>query len=114
MSKVMEETKTITVGTIFSRSWGYEQTNVDFYQVVEIKGQFAILRRIHTRIKEDEGRYNMAGRIVGLKDEFITEGHFVETLRKKLQFIDGSFYIAIEGDRAYVWDGESKYCSWGY
>jgi hypothetical protein len=39
-------------------SWGYDQTNIDFYQVVEVKGWKVILRRIgseHTRSGDMSG-----------------------------------------------------------
>lgn len=41
-----EEVKTnkfgVQVGDIFSSSWGYEQTNVDFYQVIELVGETSV------------------------------------------------------------------------
>ena len=36
----------ISVGDVFYSSWGWEQTNVDFYQVVEKRGQFVTIRPI--------------------------------------------------------------------
>lgn len=37
----------VHVGDLFYDSWGYEQTNIDFYQVVALRGkQTAVLRRI--------------------------------------------------------------------
>lgn len=38
----------IKVGDIFYSSWGYEQTNIDFYQVIALKGTtMATLRKIN-------------------------------------------------------------------
>lgn len=34
------------VGDIYRTCWGYDQTNVEFFEIVEIKGKFAILREI--------------------------------------------------------------------
>lgn len=34
------------VGDIFHTSWGYDQTNVEFFQCVEVKGKYLILREI--------------------------------------------------------------------
>lgn len=39
----------LEVGTILSTCWGYEQTNVEFYQVVSKKGAFCELREIAKR-----------------------------------------------------------------
>jgi hypothetical protein len=54
----------VHVGDIFYSVWGYEQTNVDFWQVVELKGkQTAVIREIRAEII----RYTeyMSGGIIG-------------------------------------------------
>lgn len=46
----------IQKGEIFSTSWGYDQTNVDFYEVVEVKGKMVAVREIALKVvKEDRG-----------------------------------------------------------
>jgi hypothetical protein len=37
---------TVKVGDLYHTSWGYDQTNVEYFQVVEVKGKFAVLREI--------------------------------------------------------------------
>jgi len=44
---------TIKVGDIWSCSWGYEQTNVDFYVVVKVTGKMVHLREIASRSTGD-------------------------------------------------------------
>jgi len=34
------------VGQLFHTSWGYEQTNVEYFEVIEIKGKYLILREV--------------------------------------------------------------------
>jgi hypothetical protein len=34
------------VGDILDSSWGYEQTNIDFYEVIEVKGKSIVIREI--------------------------------------------------------------------
>lgn len=34
------------VGDVYKTCWGYDQTNVEFFEIVEIKGKYAILREI--------------------------------------------------------------------
>jgi hypothetical protein len=34
------------VGDLFRRSWGYDQTNIDWYEVVEVRGQMLMVREI--------------------------------------------------------------------
>lgn len=38
----------VQVGDIYRTSWGYDQTNVEFFEVVEVKGKYAILREIQS------------------------------------------------------------------
>lgn len=36
----------VSVGDIFQASWGYDQTNIDYYQVVAVRGQMMDIREI--------------------------------------------------------------------
>ena len=36
----------LEVGDILVSSWGYDQTNVDFYEVTELAGKYVIVRKI--------------------------------------------------------------------
>jgi hypothetical protein len=44
----------VQVGDIFRTCWGYDQTNVEFFEVVEVRGKFAILREL-TQVSESNG-----------------------------------------------------------
>lgn len=51
----LDAMKNIKIGDIFSASWGYDQTNVDFFQVVEIVGKCSVrIRQVHPEIVKDE------------------------------------------------------------
>ncbi len=39
----------VKVGDMFSTSWGYEQTNVNFFEVTEVHGKALVLREIGQR-----------------------------------------------------------------
>lgn len=43
----------VKAGDIYRTSWGYDQTNVEFFQIVEIKGKYAILREIAVASRDD-------------------------------------------------------------
>ena len=47
----------MTVGKIFYSSWGYEQTNIDFYKVVEVSksGKTITLQKIGSQVVEVNG-----------------------------------------------------------
>ena len=75
--------KKLQVGDIFSTHWGYEQTNVEFYQVTAIKGAFCEVREIAKR-SHDTGY--MQSEVSPKQNEFIGE-----PIKKKI--LDG--YIMI-------------------
>lgn len=97
--------KELKVGHIFRSSWGYEQTNVDFYQVTEIKGSFMILRAIH-QAPVDGSYGHDSCYVVPVKDSFIDS----DPIRKKIQT-----HLNIDSVRfASTWGGEPAYKSWYY
>jgi hypothetical protein len=65
-----KEMDSIQVGTLLAYSWGYDQTNVEFYQVVEKKGKTFKMRRI-TGTRLDEDTYcSMSANVIPNKDQF--------------------------------------------
>lgn len=51
----------VQVGDIFSASWGYEQTNVDFFQVVELVGEISVrVREVYPNIEESTAISSMS------------------------------------------------------
>lgn len=51
----------VKVGDIFSSSWGYEQTNVDFFQVIALVGESSVrVREVHPRMIEENPTCSMA------------------------------------------------------
>lgn len=61
----------IKVGDVLRCSWGYDQTNIDFYQVVECFGKRGVV--ICKIGRESVDTQSMAGRCVPAKDNFIGE-----------------------------------------
>lgn len=41
-----------TEGDVFSNMWGYDQTNIDWYQIVEVKAKSVVIRAINKNYKE--------------------------------------------------------------
>ena len=56
------------VGQIFKTCWGYDQTNVEYFEIIEIKGKMAVLREIAQERKET---HSMRGTCVPLPGEYI-------------------------------------------
>ena len=98
-------------GAIFHYSGGYEQTNCDFYQVIERKGQFVIIREIAQKAVEgSQVSHGMAENRVAVKDSFLERS---KPMRKKVQFSGESPYITMASyGWCSLWNGEPEYCSW--
>jgi hypothetical protein len=102
--------QTVKVGDIFHWSWGYDQTNCDYYQVVEKRGKQIILREICGQMVPGSEGF-MSCSMVAVPDSFKEKG---ETLIKLAQaFKPGDRpYISMEFGWCGLWDGKPDYCSW--
>lgn len=98
----------ISVGDVFSASWGYDQTNVNFYQVVGKSGAtMLILREVHAN-STDAGNCS-SGECTARLNEFKGD----KLLRKK--YNAGSKSVRINSVQyASLWDGTPQYCSSGH
>ena len=38
--------KSVQVGDVYRTCWGYDQTNVEFFEIIEVRGAYAVLREI--------------------------------------------------------------------
>lgn len=98
----------VIVDDIFVSSWGYEQTNVDAFQVVEKKGNASVvLRPIACRAVEGtEMSHGMAQHVVPVYNAFIGE----ERITKRIT----EYGIKINSySSASQWDGKREfYNSW--
>lgn len=51
----------VKIGDLFCSSWGWEQTNVNFFQVVALVGEFSVrVREVHPEIIEEEAVSGMS------------------------------------------------------
>lgn len=95
---------TLKVGDIITNSWGYDQTNVDCYQITRTTDHFVWLRPIASKLVSDEGCGPMSGRVVPCPGEFSDgpeEQHKATGDSVCFKYGSGS-----------KWDGRSLYCSW--
>lgn len=97
---------TLKVGDILYTSWGYDQTNVDFFQVIEAKGYFVKIRQIMSQHVEGTGGF-MCCSLMPQKDCFFMGK---SALRRKV--CQGNVLRISECETAWLWDGSAKYCSW--
>ncbi len=94
----------VNPGDIFYSSWGYDQTNCDFYQVLSVTASFARLRLLKNEQTEGD---DWTGKVAPLKDQF-AEGAAI--IRRKIQRLsDGQAAFAITSfASAFPWDGAPK------
>lgn len=96
----------VSIGSIFYCSWGYDQTNIDFYQVVSIKGLMLEIRPIGSEMMEQTSW--ASGVVTAIKDKFIGQ-----PMKKRLMSTGDSLRLAVHSFAdAYLWDGKPKNCSW--
>lgn len=60
--------KEYKVGDIFVSSWGYDQTNIDFFQIIEKKAKTFVMRELESQTVYTTGF--MEGEVVPVRDKF--------------------------------------------
>jgi hypothetical protein len=98
----------LKVGDIFHCGWGYEQTQCDFYQIISIKGQTAVISPIHAVTVPGSEGFDCDRRKAS-KDDF-----FGEQFKKRL---NGDSFKITESQTAYKVENPENtdfYCSWYY
>ncbi len=101
-----EFTTSLVVGDILYTSWGYDQTNVEWFQVLEVKpsGKTVVIREICGENIDDAGW--MCGYTMPLKSRFVKDS------KSLVKYVRKGDAITIDSVRdAYKWDGQRKYWS---
>ena len=91
----------LEVGHILYTSWGYDQTNTDFYQVTALKGATMVMVRKLAASTEEKGY--MSG------TTFPTEEQIGEPIACRVRNGDS---ITVDGHSAWIWGGTPKAVSW--
>lgn len=91
------------VGQIFYKSWGYEQTNVNFYQITAIKGKTVILREVAQNRTETGW---LTGTCSAIKNEFIGE-----EIKKVIQIRMYNDKVIVDINNVSPWDGRPLHWS---
>jgi hypothetical protein len=93
------------IGDILYDSWGWEQTNIDFYEVIKVKTASSIvIRKIAQNTVETSF---MSGHTTPKKGKYVDE-----PITKRVQWYDNKPYIASEFGSIGKWDGKPISCSW--
>lgn len=93
------------IGDIYVASWGYDQTNVDFYQVIEKIGKRTVIVKELTQDMVQGSAGHMSGSVTPRKDDFLND----DTFKRRV----GQYGIKISVcQQAHKWDGTPMYKSW--
>lgn len=107
---MIKSAASLSVGDIMYSSWGYDQTNIDFYEVVSATPSTVQIRHIEKKIVQ-QGRGSdqvmpVAGRYTG------------PPKRKKIQVYNDGPYVRLNSySSARLWDGKPKSqtaAGWGH
>ena len=91
---------TLAIGSILSASWGYDQTNVDFYEVVDKPSQhFVVIRKIAQNTIESNGAQDYVVPVLG---SYVEDGKRVKASADNTVRIN-SYNTASE------WSGQPMY-----
>lgn len=113
----------VEVGDIFSASWGYDQTNVDFFQVIALVGESSVRVRevLPSVISESATGPMSADRTYKLTHELLPPASFSVFIKdqnhgdlKRIQGTQGTCYINLGHTSAHQCHGETvtEYVSW--
>ncbi|WP_230599322.1 hypothetical protein [Xanthomonas albilineans] len=92
---------TLTVGTVLVSSYGYEQTNVDFYEVIAVENRTVTLRQL---AQERQDTSHMSGTTTPVP------GHYTgDSIRKRVN--PRNSVKLSSSSYAYPWDGRPQYWS---
>lgn len=90
---------TAHVGDILDVSWGYEETHIDFYQVVDVNGATATIRKIGKTVERSD---DYSDYVVPKPGTFVGEPK-----KKRIQKSSyGAYSIAVGDHHATPWDGK--------
>lgn len=102
----------VSLGDIYVCSWGYDQTNVDFYQITGISttGKSVMVRRIESRVASSSSGQDM---VLPVKDRF-TQHAPIKCIPQK--GYKGEPSLKVNSDRfAHKWNGKPQYATtFGY
>ena len=99
----LSEGDKLVVGSIMVCGWGYDQTNIDYYQVVNRTPKTVNLVKIGMR-QADDGRNVVP--VIPSDDE----GYDVDTFRRKVKVYNGDEYVTLNSYmHGSLWSGTPNY-----
>lgn len=103
-SKIQKAPK---VGDIVYNSWGFDQTNIDWYRVEKVSPKFVTIVEIKGKLKDGEEGF-MCGHSIPVQPVEVIS----ETMRKSWRSENETYYVNFKYGGGGLWDGLPRYTSW--
>ena len=110
---------TIQVGDVFVESWGYDQTNIDFYQVVRVMPKSVEIQAIHatpvgegydTKLVPDLDNFRAGGRTPKSAKRKLVQFYDVNRNKIPPPVVQLEPYLTMSSySNAHLWNGERAY-----
>ena len=99
------------VGDVLHYSWGYEQTQCEFYEVISTTPGTITMREIaQVTAPGSEISHGMAESRLAVKGSFLDNA---EPITKRVQYAESEpGYVTMKHGGARLWNGQPKYRSW--
>ena len=108
------DTTTITTGSILVSSWGYDQPNIDYYEVVKMTTKNVWLRRLDDKKTYLGDMHGISSPVIGQYKSRSVVSDTNEPFMRKIQFMSWNGqdepFVAIKSHYiiAHLWDGTPR------
>ena len=110
----------VKVGDVFYDSWGYEQTNIDFYQVIALRGKTQVVLAAIGAYSRQDGF--CSAMVKPKKDDFLTGGYITRLqrhgeksiIRTVKKFENGSIWAGSGSEMLKLTDWETEHNETSY
>lgn len=90
----------VQVGQIYAYSWDWEQTNVDFFQVVAVKGKLFTIRAIAHKTLPDGTGNSMAAYVAPVRDAFLKDSEPI--IKRSFSMDHGCLDLTTDDSKHYM------------
>lgn len=102
---------TLKVGDIITNSWGYDQTNVDWYVIVKTSKNYVWLQEISAHVEETGFMSGPSVPHIDTSNPDPSTWGFTKTGEVTQHKASGN-HVTMKFGSGSKWDGQKQYCSW--
>jgi hypothetical protein len=103
---------TFTVGDIVTNSWGYDQTNVDWYRVAKTTAHFVWLQPIAAQVEETGFMSGQSAPSIDTSSDDPTQWGFHDLKQPVQKHAASGSNVSMKYGSGSKWNGERRYASW--